>query len=143
MTSYVGEILQPGEQMIYQAKITWIIYLRGIVITLFGGASMAADFQYSNLVIILGLFFILVAFIRRRTTELVITNKRVISKKGWIMRKSSEIHRSKIEGVQVDQSILGRVDGYGTITVHGTGSGMAPMKDIDDPLEFRKHVEAI
>ena len=83
------------------------------------------------------------AFIQRWTTELVVTSQRVLAKVGFIKLKIWEINSSKVEGVQVDQSVLGRMLGYGTLTVKGTGSGIAPIKNVDDPLEFRKHVMTI
>jgi len=85
-------------------------------------------------------FYFFKALIQRRTTELAITNRRVIAKVGLISRKTWEINATKVEGVEVDQSIFGRIFGYGTVSVKGTGGGIAPLRNIDDPVEFRKHV---
>lgn len=83
------------------------------------------------------------ALIQRWATELAITNRRVIAKVGLIRRKTWEINASKVEGVEVDQSIFGRIFGYGTVTVKGTGGGIVPLRNIDDPVEFRKYVTSL
>ena len=79
---------------------------------------------------------------RRWTTELAVTNRRVIYKRGFISRHTIEMNMDKVESVDVDQTILGRMMGYGNIVVRGTGSGLEPMRDIADPLTFRNHVTA-
>jgi len=82
------------------------------------------------------------AVIRRTTTELAVTDRRVIYKTGILQRHSMEMNRSKVETVGVNQSILGRVLGYGTIIVRGTGGSFEPIQFIGDPLTFRSHITA-
>ena len=91
---------------------------------------------------LLALSSFLRAFIRRVTTELAVTDQRVIYKAGLIARHTLEMNRSKVESVDVDQTILGRVFGYGTVRVRGTGGSLEPMHNIDDPLSFRSHITA-
>ena len=74
------------------------------------------------------------------TTERVLTDLRYIQKTGWIKRDTEEISISKIEEVDLKQSILGRILGYGSITISGTGSGQIILKSIDDPLIFQKNL---
>ena len=76
------------------------------------------------------------------STEMAITNRRVIAKFGFIWRKTFEIDRQKVESVKVDQSILGRILDYGTVTITGTGSSSEPVQNIDSPLEFRNKLLA-
>lgn len=78
------------------------------------------------------------AFIFKISTELAITSKRVIAKVGFISRSTVELSHRKIESFNVDQSIYGRIFGFGTIVVCGTGGGKTPIPNIDDPLEFRR-----
>ncbi len=78
----------------------------------------------------------------RWTTEVAITDKRIIFKRGFIRRDTIEMSLDKVESVDVQQSLLGRLFDYGDIIVRGTGSGFAPLKTIDSPLEFRSHVTA-
>ena len=142
---YVQEILQKDEDVIYRASIHRIIYLPGILLiilgfTMLGIAGAGSEPPGAGLAVLLGFVLLVLAAIRRRTTELVVTDRRVISKTGWISRKSSEIDRAAIESVLFRQSMLGRLLRYGTVEVRGRGGGIAPMRKIDNPVEFRKQV---
>jgi uncharacterized membrane protein YdbT with pleckstrin-like domain len=81
-------------------------------------------------------------FIKRWTTELAVTDRRVIYKERLIARRTLEMNRSRVESVDVYQSVLGRLLGYGTITLRGTGGSGEPMPNIDDPLTFRSYITA-
>jgi uncharacterized membrane protein YdbT with pleckstrin-like domain len=82
------------------------------------------------------------AFLRRASTELAVTDRRVIYKTGLVRRHTVEMNMDKVESVNVDQSLLGRLFGYGTVTVHGTGGGLEPLPSIASPIAFRNHVTA-
>ncbi len=100
---------------------------------LLAGATIAA-------VVTIG--FLVPPFINRRTTELAITNRRLIYKRGIIWRFSREVNLSQIESVDVGQSILGRLLGYGEVAVRGTGGSWDPIPTISRPLIFRSHITA-
>jgi uncharacterized membrane protein YdbT with pleckstrin-like domain len=70
-----------------------------------------------------------------------VTNRRVLIKVGFIRRHSLELLLPKVEGIAVDQGILGRILGYGTIIVTGTGGTKEPFRNIIAPMEFRKMVQ--
>ena len=70
------------------------------------------------------------------------TDRRVVYKTGLIRRHTIEMNMDKVESVNVDQSILGRIFGYGTVDIRGTGGGLEPLRNIRDPLAFRNHVTA-
>ena len=128
MSSYISQILINGEQLIYQARLSiWsqaALVLVGIVLLpVFG----------------VGLLLLLWAWIVCRTTELAITNKRIISKSGLIRRSIMELRLDKIESIKVDQSIWGRMLNFGSITIAGTGGDKTPIERIADPLQFQKH----
>ena len=152
---YVRRVLQPGETIVYSTKLHWIIYWRAILllivcIMLAGAAWYMADNKNLSLALaiaavifaLLGLSSALRTFIRRWTTELAVTDRRVIYKEGLIARRTLEMNRSRVESVDVYQTILGRIVGYGTITLRGTGGSLEPMHTIDDPLAFRSHIIA-
>ena len=82
------------------------------------------------------------AFVRRATTELAVTDHRVIYKTGLLARHTIEMNRDKVESVDVDQTLLGRILGYGTIIVRGTGGSLEPIRMIGDPLTFRSYITA-
>jgi len=82
------------------------------------------------------------AFIRRWTTELAVTNRRIVFKSGLFRRHTMEMNMSKVESVDVDQSVMGRILDYGTVTIRGTGGGIEPMRNIANPIAFRNRVTA-
>lgn len=123
MASYVENALTKGEQVVYQGKVSiWSLaplLLFGLIFLAFYG---------------LGLLFWAAAAIRYFTTELAITNKRVIAKFGLISRSTIEINLQKIESIQVKQGILGRIFNFGSIVVSGAGNPQAPIPGISNPL---------
>jgi len=151
---YVEQVLQPGETVTYATSLHWLVYLRAMVLlilallVLVAAASVAepsAALALRIVALLVGLLALvsgLDALIRRSTTELAVTDRRVIYKTGILQRHSMEMNRSKVETVGVNQSILGRVLGYGTVIVRGTGGSFEPIQFIGDPLTFRSHITA-
>jgi uncharacterized membrane protein YdbT with pleckstrin-like domain len=151
---YVEHVLQPGETIVYATSLHWLVYMKAIgflllaavclIVSLALNAGIAATVLQivGGLLILLSLFSALGALIRRATTELAITDRRVIYKTGIIRRHTMEMNRSKVETVGVDQSILGRLLNYGTVIVRGTGGSFEPIAYIGDPLTFRSHITA-
>ena len=127
MSSYVDDVLIKDEAVLYRAKLSrwsffWLIFLGLLLLPAFG----------------LGLLLWIAAWIIYISTELAITNKRIIAKSGLIERKTMEMFLAKVESVKVDQSILGRIFNFGSITISGTGGDKSPIKNISAPLQFRK-----
>jgi uncharacterized membrane protein YdbT with pleckstrin-like domain len=151
---YVEQVLQPGETVTYATSLHWLVYLRAILLLILAGLTLVAAVSVSEpaatlalqiIALLLGLLALvsgLDALIRRSTTELAVTDRRVIYKTGIFQRHSMEMNRSKVETVGVDQSILGRILGYGTVVVRGTGGSFEPIRFIGDPLSFRSHITA-
>ncbi|MCW8196044.1 PH domain-containing protein [Proteobacteria bacterium 005FR1] len=141
---YVERNLIRGERVIYRATVHWLIYLPSVLAGILGiwmynadqgtGDLMAAGF----VVLFFAVYSGIKANITRVSTELAITSKRVIAKKGFIRRQTVELNHSKVESFTVDQSIMGRIFGYGTIVICGTGGGKTPIPNIDNPLGFRR-----
>jgi uncharacterized membrane protein YdbT with pleckstrin-like domain len=150
---YVRRVLQPGETIVYTTKLHWLVYLwatllLAICLVLAIASWSWADNQNLSLAFgiaavifaLLGLSSAFRAFIRRASTELAVTDQRVIYKTGLLARHTLEMNRGKVESVAVDQTLLGRLFGYGTVTVRGIGSALEPIRNIDDPLSFRSHL---
>lgn len=142
--SYVENNLLPNEQITYRAKLHWIIYLLpvavfaiAILVVSMGGGEVAGIAIAIIAVVMLG-----PPWIRSTSSEFAITNKRVLIKVGLIRRHSLELLLQKVEGIGVDQGILGRIFGYGTITVSGVGGTKEAFQRISNPLEFRRQVQA-
>ena len=152
---YVRRVLQPGETVVYDTKLHSVIYSRAILLLvicliLAGAAIAAGNNQNLSLALeiaaailaLLALSAAFRAFVRRATTELAVTDHRVIYKTGLLARHTIEMNRDKVESVDVDQTLLGRLFGYGTITVRGTGGSLEPIRTIGDPLTFRSYITA-
>lgn len=135
------------------AKMHWFIFLPGIIELILGGflyALSAAAYEQGNsdlgaffavgavVVLLLGALSLFRALIKKMSTELAVTTKRVIAKVGFVKRDTIELNHSKVESFNVDQSILGRIFGFGTIVINGTGGGKTPIPEIDSPLDFRR-----
>jgi uncharacterized membrane protein YdbT with pleckstrin-like domain len=145
---YVDKVLQPGEQVRYRAKLNWILYTPGIAVWIVAlvlyFATSGAFFHFVALLIFTaGLVWIARAWFRWWTTEIAVTDRRIIYKTGFISRKTTEMHMDKVESVDVEQSVLGRILDYGNVVVRGTGSGLEPIRDIDAPLELRNHITGV
>ena len=152
--SYVSSVLREGETVTHQGKIHWIVFLRSIVflilallVLLFTNTGPLATSEFSlagkivaGLLALTAIWFGAHAFIVWWSTELVTTNQRCIVKVGFIRRHTWEINAGKVEGVEVSQTILGRILDYGTILVKGTGSGSAPVRFVRAPVAFRNAV---
>lgn len=152
--SYVQEVLQPGEEVRYIASIHWVTYLHGIAWVLAAFIVWTATpftGPFATLaalgLLLVGAFFLGRAWFNRWITEIAVTNRRVIYKKGFISRTTAEMHMDKIESVKVDQSILGRLLDYGKVTVLGTGTGTESLGAIDEPiaspLQLRNHITGV
>jgi uncharacterized membrane protein YdbT with pleckstrin-like domain len=152
--SYVTRVLQPGETVVYATTVHWRVYTHAIVLFVIaiglavaslwanGGTGQLALLIAAGLALLLALSSGLRAWIRRATTELAVTDARVIYKAGLFRRHTLEMNRSKVESVDVDQSLFGRLFGYGTIIVRGTGGSLEPLRNISGPLDFRSHITA-
>lgn len=155
--SYVDQNLETGEVVRYRTKLHWAIFIGpiiafvlvgipGLIITIM--AMTRNDVDNAWLVGLCGVCMLaipvialVVVILRRATSEFAVTSKRVIIKVGAISTKTFELFLNKIESVGVNQDLFGRMFGYGTIVVRGTGGGLEPFKCIVEPLEFRRHVQ--
>lgn len=127
MSSYVEGALVADERIVHIGHISlwslWHLLVFGVVLLPALG---------------LGLVLLAVAYVRYKSTELAVTTKRVIVKHGFIRRRTVEINLNKVESIQVDQGVLGRVFNFGTLVVSGTGTSHAPISGIAEPMAFRK-----
>jgi uncharacterized membrane protein YdbT with pleckstrin-like domain len=154
MGRYIDDILQPGEKVLYSTNAHWIFYWPAIaawiVATLLFLLSRQTTTEgivllclaASAVVAIVALYWTLKAWFHRWTTETDVTNLRVVHKTGFIKRRTFEMSLDKVESVDVNQSILGRILNYGDVTVRGVGEGAETIDTIASPLEFRNHITA-
>lgn len=126
---YIQDTLSDSETIIYEARFHWTYYAVGWLALLFLG------------VFIIGIIFFVQIMMRIWTTEVGVTNHRVIHKTGWISRSTDELELSSVEGVEVEQGIFGRIFGYGRLIISGTGVEDVVTPLIAEPLEFRKAID--
>ena len=127
MGSFVQGTLGKDEKIIVEGRVSgWAlvpsIIIGIITIPLFG----------------LGIIIILSAVFTYISTELAVTNKRVVAKTGFITRSTIELNLSKVESIQVHQGLFGRILNYGSLVVSGAGNPQAPIPNIADPMSFRR-----
>ncbi len=133
--SYVNSVLQPGERVITRGRLHWIVYWQailflvlGIVLVVWEPADAWGGMLRPATAIAFGVLFVLSfahAWFIRWITEIAVTDRRIIYKRGFINRHTEEMNMDKVASVDVDQSILGRILDYGTVHVLGTGGSQA------------------
>ena len=154
MGRYIDEILQPGEKLLYSTTVHWIIYLRGLFALAVALAAVVYATSVDNSagkIALLGLAIfcalygvvdLVRAWFRRWTTEFDVTDRRVVHKSGFIERRTIEMNMDKIESIDVNQTLLGRIFDYGEVVISGVGESWDPIFMIGSPLKFRNHITA-
>jgi len=158
--TYVESNLVPGETVIYQTRLHWIVMLGHILIGcvllgLPGALLLYYAFSHSGMepntlhvtegggvaLLVCGVVVILMGMVRRSATEMAVTNRRVVIKTGLMSRKTIEMLLNKVESIEVSETTFGRMLGYGTIVMIGTGGTSDPFHQVAHPLEFRSQVQ--
>jgi len=154
MSRYIDEILQPGEKVLYSTSVHWIFYTPGVLGWLVAVVGWIMERRASGSVVevfwlaisvvagLIAIYWTFKAWFHRWTTETDVTSLRVVHKEGFIKRRTFEMNLDKVESVDVDQTILGRVLGYGDVTIRGVGEGVETIKTIAHPLQFRNNITA-
>lgn len=157
--SYVEKHLIEGETIIYETRLHWIVLVVPILVGLLFGLTGVAMFFLSartpadssvasqSMTIIgaaclaIALIFIVRGILMRNATEMTVTNKRVFVKVGLAARRTIELLLSRVESIGVEESVMGRMLGYGRVIVHGTGGTPEVFNMVAHPLEFRTQVQ--
>lgn len=138
MGSYIEENLARDEKIIIKAQVTWLSQFWYLF---FGVLFILSSFGSKSFVgVVIGGLLIAIAAIHVITTELALTNRRIIAKSGLIRRNTIELKVNRVESLGVDQGILGRILNFGSIVVKGVGGSNAPIPYISRPMEFRQQV---
>jgi len=157
--SYVEKHLIEGEAVIYTTRLHWIVLVGPVMLGLLfavTGAVLLVSSERATvdnsaahtpmliigaLLLVVALFFILRGVLVRNATEMTVTNKRVFVKAGLAARRTIELLLSRVESIGVEESVMGRMLGYGTVILHGTGGTPESFDTIAHPLEFRTQVQ--
>ena len=155
--SYLDQSLTSGEVVLYRTRLHWTVLVGPLLVSiafvaagtgLFVAATRPSAGGAARTFAILGVVCVLVAalawitgLIRRSSTEMAVTNRRVLMKVGMVGRRTVELMLPKVESVAVDQGVMGRLTGYGTVVVRGTGGTCETFERVGQPLEFRRQVQ--
>ncbi|HEY2647317.1 MAG TPA: PH domain-containing protein [Candidatus Acidoferrales bacterium] len=157
--SYVEKHLLEGETIIYETRLHWTVLIGPIVLAaLFSltgtgifvlsaqatgnrGSAHGAMIVVGSAFFAMALLFLIRGVLMRNATEMTVTNKRVFIKVGLAARRTVELLLSRVESIGVEESVVGRMFGYGTVIVHGTGGTPEVFNKIAHPLEFRTQVQ--
>jgi uncharacterized membrane protein YdbT with pleckstrin-like domain len=144
--SYVQRVVQPGEQVRHISSIHWIVYWPGVAVALLAVVAyyfsetryLTGEWRYTAYALALVAVGLLIQqWFRWWITEIAVTDRRVIYKKGLVRRQTNEMNMDKVESVKINQSILGRLLDYGDVTILGTGEGFETLRTIASPIELR------
>lgn len=138
---YIESNLLPDEQIVYLARLHWIIFLKAFFLIAVGAALLWVEPISAGVVALLGLLVWIPAFVRYRTSEFGVTTKRVVFKVGLIRRRTLELLLRHVEAILVDQSVAGRLFGYGSVTLTGTGGVREIFHNVSSPLELRRRIQ--
>jgi uncharacterized membrane protein YdbT with pleckstrin-like domain len=154
MGRYIDDILQPGEKVLYSTNAHWVFYLPAIgvwiaalVLLILSRSTTIPGLillclSASAVAALAALYWTAKAWFHRWTTETDVTNLRVVHKTAFVKRRTFEMPLDKVESVDVNQSILGRILNYGDVTILGVGEGKETISTIASPLAFRSHITA-
>jgi uncharacterized membrane protein YdbT with pleckstrin-like domain len=154
---YIDDNLIEGETVIYEARLHWVLFLKPMILTFIFVAIAAALFYFAaesinpesttlmrrigGVLIVLAIIPVVVGAFRRSSREYAVTNKRVVMQIGVVGRMTEEVFLNKIESIGVDQTVMGRMLGYGTVTIRGTGGSFEPFERVSAPLELRRQIQ--
>jgi uncharacterized membrane protein YdbT with pleckstrin-like domain len=157
--SYVAKHLIEGETIVYETRLHWIVLVAPLLLGLLFGLTGVAMFVLSSRTnadnataseamtiasaafLVLALIFVVRGILMRNATEMTVTNKRVFVKVGLAARRTVELLLSRVESIGVEESVMGRMLGFGRVIVHGTGGTPEVFNGIAHPLEFRTQVQ--
>jgi len=163
---YVDRNLVPGETLLYRTRHHWLVLLGpsfgGLLLLLPGiallaeaiatrdtaGLAVGSTVISPKLLVSFGAVLVAAAIItfsygvaKRNATEMAVTNRRVLIKTGMSSRRTLDLMLSRVESIGVEESAVGRVLGYGSVVVRGTGGTPEPFLMIAHPQEFRRAVQ--
>lgn len=158
--SYAEKHLIAGETVQYETRLHWIVMLGHALIAAVlalvgvsllltpwssvngGAASSAGALRWAGAAcLVAAIIFFAIGLVQRNATEMAVTNRRVIVKSGLANRRTIELLLARIESIAVEEPAMGRLLGYGTVIVRGTGGTPEVFPQIAHPLAFREQVQ--
>jgi uncharacterized membrane protein YdbT with pleckstrin-like domain len=117
---YVDSIvIAPEERVLHRGRLHWSIFVYpSSILTLF-----------------------ILPLVRWSTSEAVVTSRRIVIASGWLRRHTFELPLSRFESIRIEQSLLARLLGFGSVLVVGVGGGRQQFSHMARPLAFRRAAE--
>lgn len=138
---YIDDNLSPDERVRYKAKVHWSIFIRPAIFFIIGASLLFTEVPgLGAIILIISTYFIVSRFVYAKTTELSLTNKRVVAKTGLMRRSTIEQRLEMVDNIGVHQGLLERIFNAGSVRVTGAGASQTPILGIEDPLKFRREV---
>ena len=161
MAGYVQKTLAPNELIVHRIDFNWTFSFLPVLWFAFGAApivmyallqagtfgrtiafdDLQAGWWFVLTSFVIGSMILINHLIVLWTTEIVVTSYRFVYKKGLIARNTQEVSLNKIEEITLQQSVWGRLFGYGKLVLRGTGVGVITLPNIDDPIDVRRIIE--
>lgn len=158
MSSYVEKTLAMDESIVHRANFNWTYSFFPVLwfaigmspVVMLGLVQFGADVSFEALkygwwsaaaAVFAGSWILLGHLVVLFTTEIIVTTYRFVFKKGLISRNTQEVSLNKIEEITLRQSVWGRLFGYGSLIMRGTGVGLIELPNLDNPIGVRKIIE--
>ncbi len=138
---YIEKNLLPDEAIVYAARLHRMIFWKPVALIVLGAIFLWIQTIIGAGVILIGLLALIVPVVDYCSSEFGVTNKRVIIKVGFLRRKTLELLLRHVETIAVDQSVVGRLLDYGSVTLTGTGGIREVFNNIAAPLELRRRIQ--
>jgi uncharacterized membrane protein YdbT with pleckstrin-like domain len=164
--SYAEKSLVPGETLLYQTRHHWMVLLGPLLISVVlaglgvgclaelvaakEGKGMLVGVSETGvhatqiagaLLIVVAIAILAFGLAKRNATEMAVTNRRVLIKTGMGNRRTLDLMLSRVESIAVEETFWGRMMGYGSVVVRGTGGTPESFVMISHPQEFRRNVQ--
>ena len=140
---YIEANLLPDEAVVHRAMLHWLIFGKAMAVAALGVVLLTVEPTVGILVVVVGAVMFVPPLIAYKTSEFGVTTKRVIVKVGLVQRQTLELLLRQVEAISVDQSIMGRLFNYGSVTLSGTGGVRGVFHNIAAPLEFRRKIQSL
>ena len=140
---YIESNLLNDERVVHRATLHWLIFWKAALVAAAGAALLAIQPVVGAIVLLIGLMMAVPPLVASKTSEFGVTTRRVIIKTGFVRRRTLELLLRQVEAISVDQSLMGRMLNYGSVTLSGTGGVREIFHNIAAPLEFRRQIQSL
>lgn len=134
---FINENLLKDEAVAYKAQLHWVIYMPACICGVLFLATLAIPIV-TELFLIAAIWFAISAYMKQTTTEIAVTNKRLLGKTGFIKRDTIDLNLKKVESLYADQNIFGRMFDYGAVRIVRTGGSNFVVKGVLSPVAFKR-----